>query len=48
MPTLALGLTKAAFHEGMDNDLDAQLKTELEYQFIAAEQMTTKKVSTLP
>jgi 2-(1,2-epoxy-1,2-dihydrophenyl)acetyl-CoA isomerase len=37
MPTLALGLTKAAFHEGMDNDLDAQLKTELEYQFIAAE-----------
>lgn len=37
MPTLALGLTKAAFHEGMDNDLDAQLKTELDYQFIAAE-----------
>lgn len=37
MPTLALGLTKAAFHEGMNNDLDQQLATELEYQFIAAE-----------
>lgn len=37
MPTLALGLTKAAFHEGMDCDLNDQLARELEYQFIAAE-----------
>tara|TARA_B100001564_G_scaffold27122_1_gene20114 strand:- start:126 stop:905 length:780 start_codon:yes stop_codon:yes gene_type:complete len=37
MPTLALGLTKAAFHEGMDCDLNEQLARELEYQFIAAE-----------
>ena len=37
MPTLALGLTKVAFHEGLNNDLNAQLKTELDYQFIAAE-----------
>ena len=37
MPTLALGLTKAAFHEGMDCGLNDQLTRELEYQFIAAE-----------
>ena len=37
MPTLALGLTKAAFHEGMDCSLNDQLTRELEYQFIAAE-----------
>ena len=37
MPTLALGLTKAAFHEGMDSDLNDQLARELDYQFTAAE-----------
>jgi len=37
MPTLALGLTKAAFHEGMNCDLNDQLARELDYQFIAAE-----------
>ena len=37
MPTLALGLTKAAFHEGMDSDLNDQLSRELDYQFTAAE-----------
>ena len=37
MPTLALGLTKTAFHEGMDCDLTEQLARELDYQFTAAE-----------
>lgn len=37
MPTLALGLTKAAFLEGMDCDLNDQLARELDYQFTAAE-----------
>ena len=37
MPTLALGLTKAAFHEGMNCDLNDQLARELDYQFKAAE-----------
>ena len=37
MPTYALGLTKAAFHEGMSSDLDEQLARELDYQFRAAE-----------
>ena len=37
MPTLALGLTKAAFHEGLNSDLNEQLARELDYQFIAAE-----------
>ena len=37
MPTLALGLTKAAFHEGFNSDLNEQLARELDYQFIAAE-----------
>ena len=37
MPTLALGLTKAAFQEGMDCDLNEQLARELDYQFTASE-----------
>ena len=37
MPTYALGLTKAAFHKGMNLDLDEQLDLELDYQFRAAE-----------
>jgi 2-(1,2-epoxy-1,2-dihydrophenyl)acetyl-CoA isomerase len=37
MPTYALGLTKAAFHEGMNCDLNTQLDRELDYQFRAAE-----------
>ena len=37
MPTYALGLTKAAFHKGMNSDLDEQLDLELDYQFRAAE-----------
>lgn len=37
MPTLALGLTKASLHEGMNCDLDEQLARELAYQFTAAE-----------
>ena len=36
-PTFALGLTKAAFHEGMSCDLDSQLARELDYQFQAAD-----------
>ena len=37
MPTYALGLTKAAFHEGMSSNLEEQLARELDYQFRAAE-----------
>jgi 2-(1,2-epoxy-1,2-dihydrophenyl)acetyl-CoA isomerase len=37
MPTYALGLTKAAFHEGMNCDLNTQLDRELDYQFRAAD-----------
>jgi 2-(1,2-epoxy-1,2-dihydrophenyl)acetyl-CoA isomerase len=37
MPTYALGLTKAAFHEGMSSDLEEQLARELDYQFRAAD-----------
>ena len=37
MPTLALGLTKVAFHEGMNSELEEQLARELDYQFIASE-----------
>ena len=37
MPTYALGLTKSAFHKGMNSDLDEQLDLELDYQFRAAE-----------
>ena len=37
MPTYALGLTKEAFHKGMNSDLDEQLDLELDYQFRAAE-----------
>ena len=37
MPTFALGLTKAAFHEGMSCDLETQLARELDYQFRAAD-----------
>jgi 2-(1,2-epoxy-1,2-dihydrophenyl)acetyl-CoA isomerase len=37
MPTYALGLTKAAFHKGMDLSLDEQLAVELDYQFRAAD-----------
>lgn len=37
MPTYAIGLTKAAFHKGMNSDLDEQLDRELDYQFRAAD-----------
>jgi 2-(1,2-epoxy-1,2-dihydrophenyl)acetyl-CoA isomerase len=37
MPTFAIGLTKAAFHEGMSCDLETQLARELDYQFRAAD-----------
>ena len=37
MPTFAIGLTKAAFHKGMNSDLDEQLDRELDYQFRAAD-----------
>ena len=37
MPTYALGLTKAAFQEGMSSNLEEQLARELDYQFRAAE-----------
>jgi len=37
MPTFALGLTKAAFHEGMSCDLETQLARELDYQVRAAD-----------
>ncbi|PCJ82339.1 MAG: 2-(1,2-epoxy-1,2-dihydrophenyl)acetyl-CoA isomerase [Bacteroidetes bacterium] len=36
MPTYALGLTKAAFHKGMDLSLEEHLTVELDYQFRAA------------
>ena len=37
MPTFAIGLTKAAFHKGMNSNLDEQLDRELDYQFRAAD-----------
>lgn len=37
MPTKALGMTKELINAGLDNDLDAQLKMEGEYQIIASE-----------
>lgn len=37
MPTRGLGLTKKALHAAMNNDLNAQLKLELDLQFEAAE-----------
>ena len=37
MPTRGLGLTKKALHQGLTQDLDAQLALELDLQFEAAE-----------
>jgi 2-(1,2-epoxy-1,2-dihydrophenyl)acetyl-CoA isomerase len=37
MPTFGLALTKKAFQEGMDNDLETQLQTEARLQIEASE-----------